>query len=140
MDLNERAAYLKGLMDGLEIDEGKKEGKVLKAMYELLAQLCDTVTDLDADLDQAYDELDAMDEDMDELIPDAIEVVLSEGQASVSQIQRKLKVGYARAGRIIDTLETMGIVGPHEGSKPRRVLVGPEYLDEQREENDESTQ
>ena len=67
MDLNERAAYLKGLMDGLEIDEGKKEGKVLKAMYELLAQLCDTVTDLDADLDQAYDELDAMDEDMDEL-------------------------------------------------------------------------
>ena len=38
MDLNERAAYLKGLMDGLEIDEGKKEGKVLKAMYELLAQ------------------------------------------------------------------------------------------------------
>ena len=77
---------------------------------------------------------------MDELIPDAIEVVLSEGQASVSQIQRKLKVGYARAGRIIDTLETMGIVGPHEGSKPRRVLVGPEYLDEQREANDESTQ
>lgn len=80
------------------------------------------------------------DEDADELIPDAIEVVLSEGQASVSQIQRKLKVGYARAGRIIDTLETMGIVGPHEGSKPRRVLVGPEYLDEQREANDESTQ
>lgn len=67
MELNERAAYLKGLMDGLEIDENKKEGKVLKAMYELLAQLCDTVTDLDADLDQAYDELDAMDEDMDEL-------------------------------------------------------------------------
>lgn len=81
-----------------------------------------------------------VDEDADELLPDAIEVVLSEGQASVSQIQRKLKVGYARAGRIIDTLETMGIVGPHEGSKPRRVLVGPEYLEEQREGNDESTQ
>ena len=67
MKLNERAAYLKGLMEGLEISEETKEGKVLKAMYELLAELCDTVTDLDDDLDQVYDELDAMDEDMDEL-------------------------------------------------------------------------
>ena len=67
MELNERAAYLKGLMEGLEISEETKEGKVLKAMYELLAELCDTVTDLDDDLDQVYDELDAMDEDMDEL-------------------------------------------------------------------------
>lgn len=82
----------------------------------------------------------AAEQDRDELIPDAIEVVLSEGQASVSQIQRKLKVGYARAGRIIDTLENMGIVGPHEGSKPRRVLVDRGYLDEQREANDESAQ
>ena len=67
MELNERAAYLKGLMEGLEISEETKEGKVLKAMYDLLAELCDTVTDLDDDLDQVYDELDAMDEDMDEL-------------------------------------------------------------------------
>lgn len=67
MELTERAAYLKGLMEGLEISDETKEGKVLKAMYELLAELCDTVTDLDADLSQAYDELDAMDQDMDEL-------------------------------------------------------------------------
>lgn len=67
MELNERAAYLKGLMEGLEIDNSSKQGKVLTAMYELLAELCDTVTDIDADLDQVYDELDAMDEDMDEL-------------------------------------------------------------------------
>ena len=67
MELNEKAAYLKGLMEGLEISDETKEGKVLKAMYELLAELCDTVTDLDADLSQAYDELDAMDQDMDEL-------------------------------------------------------------------------
>ena len=67
MELKERAAYLKGLMEGLEISEETKEGKVLKAMYDLLADLCDTVADLDDDLDQVYDELDAMDEDMDEL-------------------------------------------------------------------------
>lgn len=77
-------------------------------------------------------------EDADELIPDAIEVVLLEGQASVSQIQRKLKVGYARAGRIIDTLESMGIVGPHEGSKPRRILVDSDYLKKQGDEHNES--
>lgn len=67
MKLNEQAAYLKGLMEGLEIDEQKKEGKVLKAMYDLLAELCDAVTDLDDDMDQVFDELDAMDEDMDDL-------------------------------------------------------------------------
>lgn len=67
MELKERAAYLKGLMEGLEIEHSSKEGKVLKAMYDLVAQLCETVTELDADMDQVYDELDAMDEDMDEL-------------------------------------------------------------------------
>ena len=67
MELNEKAAYLKGLMEGLEISDETKEGKVLKAMYDLLAEVCDTVSDLDDDMDQVYDELDAMDEDMDEL-------------------------------------------------------------------------
>ena len=66
MELKERAAYLKGLMEGLEIGDSK-EGKVLKAMYDLLEDLCDTVADMDDDLDQVYDELDAMDEDMDDL-------------------------------------------------------------------------
>lgn len=67
MQLKEKAAYLKGLMEGLAIDDSTKEGKVLLAMQGLLAEICDAVTTLDDDLDQVYDELDAMDADMDEL-------------------------------------------------------------------------
>lgn len=61
--------------------------------------------------------------DEDEMLPQAIEVVVEAGQASTSLLQRKLKLGYARAARIIDQLEARGIVGPFEGAKPRQVLV-----------------
>ena len=54
---------------------------------------------------------------------DAIKYVIEAGQASTSMIQRRLKVGYARAGRMIDDMEQLGIVGPHQGSKPREVLM-----------------
>jgi S-DNA-T family DNA segregation ATPase FtsK/SpoIIIE len=63
------------------------------------------------------------DNDRDELLPAAIELVVDAGQASVSLIQRKFKVGYARAARIIDQMEERGIVGGFEGSKPRQVLI-----------------
>ena len=61
--------------------------------------------------------------DSDELLSAAIEIVVDSGQASVSMIQRRLKVGYSRAGRIVDQMEARGIIGPHEGSKPRQVLI-----------------
>ena len=61
--------------------------------------------------------------DEDEMLPQAIEVVVEAGQASTSLLQRKLKLGYARAARIIDQLESRGIVGPFEGAKPRQVLI-----------------
>ena len=54
------------------------------------------------------------------------ECVVEAGQASTSMIQRRLKVGYARAGRLVDEMEQMGIVGPFEGSKPRQVLITKE--------------
>ena len=63
------------------------------------------------------------DDSGDELIPRAIEVVVEAGEASVSLLQRRLRLGYARAGRLVDELEERGIVGPREGSKSRRVLI-----------------
>ncbi|MGB3990477.1 MAG: DNA translocase FtsK [Acetivibrionales bacterium] len=63
------------------------------------------------------------DGDNDELLPQAIDLVIDAGQASVSFIQRKFRVGYARAGRIIDQMEARAIISGHEGSKPRQVLI-----------------
>jgi len=60
---------------------------------------------------------------VDSLMEEAIKVVIEAGQASTSLLQRRLKVGYARAGRMIDDMEQMGIVGPHQGSKARDVLM-----------------
>ncbi|MDP4119502.1 MAG: DNA translocase FtsK [Bacillota bacterium] len=62
-------------------------------------------------------------ESSDPMMEDAIKCVVEAGQASTSLLQRRLKLGYARAGRLIDEMEQMGIVGPHEGSKPRSVLI-----------------
>lgn len=64
--------------------------------------------------------------DEDEMLAPAIECVVESGMASTSLLQRKLKLGYARAARIIDELESRGIVGPFEGSKPRSVLISKE--------------
>ena len=63
------------------------------------------------------------DGDNDELLPQAIDLVIDAGQAAVSFIQRKFRVGYGRAGRIIDQMEARGIISGHEGSKPRQVLI-----------------
>ena len=75
--------------------------------------------------------------DNDELLPQAIELVVEAGQASVSLIQRKFKVGYARAARIVDQMEERGIVGGFEGSKPRQVLITKQQLQEMNMKNDQ---
>ena len=62
----------------------------------------------------------------DEMLPAAVDVILETGQASVSMLQRRLKLGYARAARIVDEMEERGIVGPFMGSKPRTILVTKE--------------
>lgn len=67
------------------------------------------------------DELDG-----DEMLPAAVDVILETGQASVSMLQRRLKLGYARAARIVDEMEEKGIVGPFQGSKPRAILITKE--------------
>ena len=70
------------------------------------------------------------DDEVDELLSAAVEVVLETGQASVSMLQRRLKLGYSRAARLVDQMEAQGIVGPFEGSKPRQLLITREKWQE----------
>jgi S-DNA-T family DNA segregation ATPase FtsK/SpoIIIE len=68
----------------------------------------------------------------DELIDQAISIIVQTGQASTSFLQRKLKLGFSRASRIMDEIEEMGIIGPQEGSKPREVLISQQEWIEMR--------
>ncbi|MDR2502251.1 MAG: DNA translocase FtsK, partial [Oscillospiraceae bacterium] len=79
----------------------------------------------------AYDKEDKPDapdetQQFDELLPEAVKVIYETGQASTSKIQSRLRLGYARGARIIDQLETIGFLGPYEGSKGRQILMTPE--------------
>lgn len=67
--------------------------------------------------------------DSDKLLPDAIKLVVDEGQASISFLQRRLRIGYARAARIVDEMEAKDIIGGYEGSKPRKVLITKDDLE-----------
>ena len=80
------------------------------------------------DIDKS-ESIDLEDDDTDILFTDAVEIILNEDSASISLLQRKLKIGYARAGRIIDQMEDSTIVGPSEGSKPRKILIPKDYLE-----------
>ena len=76
-----------------------------------------------------------LDDDTDPLLMEAIETVIEIGQASTPFIQRRFKVGYARAGRIIDQMETRGIISGYEGSKPRQVIMPKERWEELKMKN-----
>ena len=64
----------------------------------------------------------------DDLMPQAIDMVLETGQASASMLQRRFRVGYTRAARMVDMMEAMHIVGPNNGSKPREILMTAEEV------------
>jgi S-DNA-T family DNA segregation ATPase FtsK/SpoIIIE len=67
-------------------------------------------------------------DDRDELFAEAARMVVTIGQGSTSLLQRRMKIGFARAGRLMDELEAAGIVGPQEGSKPREILITTEEV------------
>jgi S-DNA-T family DNA segregation ATPase FtsK/SpoIIIE len=85
---------------------------------EFEAELLETVEEKSVEAEGDYDP------DSDDLLEEAIRVVVETETASVSMIQRRLRVGYTRAGRLIDMLERRGVISGYEGSKPRQVLVG----------------
>jgi S-DNA-T family DNA segregation ATPase FtsK/SpoIIIE len=70
-----------------------------------------------------------VDDFQDELYEEAVRVIITSGQASVSNLQRRLRLGYGRAARMIDRMQSEGIVGPADGSRPREILVKLDYLD-----------
>ena len=82
----------------------------------------------------------AQDDDADPFLMDAIQTVVETGQASTSFIQRRFKVGYARAGRIIDQMEERGVISGYQGSKPREVLMSLERLNELKMSGDMQTE
>ena len=90
-------------------------------------------TTTDKELDEEIDD------DIDPFLGEAIEMVVDMGQASASFIQRRFKVGYARAGRIIDQMEARGIISGYEGSKPRQVLITKDQLQEMKMSRSEDT-
>lgn len=105
------------------VDFLKSNGEVTYS--EDILESIEKANSTDKDIDQKDD-----DDDTDSFLMDAIETVVATGQASTSFVQRRFKVGYARAGRIIDQMEARGIISGYEGSKPRQVLMSKERWEE----------
>ena len=103
----------------VEQTRAQREQEVDESFLEAPQVFADDVDDPDGEFDP----------DEDPLLDRAIEVVVTAQTASVSLLQRRLRVGYTRAGRLIDMLERRGIISPYEGSKPRRVLVSEGELE-----------
>ncbi len=79
---------------------------------------------------KSKEKADDITDEPDDLFEDAVQVVMDTGQASISMVQRRLRVGYTRAARLIDMMERKGIVGPHTGSKAREILVDAVHIEE----------
>lgn len=90
------------------------------------------------DAQEEFDDDDRSEGTKDKLFYEAVELILENGQASVAMFQRKFKIGYQRAARLIDQMEQFKIIGPYEGTKPRQVLITRQEFNEMRMNNPES--
>lgn len=90
---------------------------------EKVVEEIEKITETDIATGKKESSDDSSESSADPMLEEAIKCVSEAGQASTSLLQRRLRLGYARAGRLVDEMEQMGIVGPHEGSKPRQVLM-----------------
>ena len=90
---------------------------------EDMIEQMENATRSDAEKEEAAEEYDPR-------LPEAVEIVVEAGQASVSMLQRRMRVGYARAGRLIDEMQRRGIVSEADGAKPRTVLITREQMNE----------
>lgn len=101
-----------------EYDEG-----ALSYVWKKFFPHTEKADDLKSELDDLLTENTDVSDELDDLFLEAVDIVLETGQASVSILQRRLKLGYSRTARLVDQMEQKGIVGPFEGSKPRTILI-----------------
>jgi len=118
------ASVVRGQCSLVEDDEIKNIVKCIKAQAG---------TDyIEAAVEKQENKTLGVEQEKDDLYKEAVKIVIMTKQASVSMVQRKLRVGYTRAARMIDIMEDEGIVGPYNGSKPREILVEDlEYVEEE---------
>ncbi|HZJ58384.1 MAG TPA: DNA translocase FtsK [Clostridia bacterium] len=105
--------------------------KEITGIVDYIKNIHDAPTyDLEVIEEIAADREEQISEEYDELLPEAISIAIDAGQASISMLQRRLRIGYARAARMIDEMEVRGIVSGFDGSKPRNVLISREEFEE----------
>jgi S-DNA-T family DNA segregation ATPase FtsK/SpoIIIE len=103
------------------IELSSAEIKKIYAQYGEPETCVDVIREIEISASQKAEDIDECLND--EILPKAIQIVIEAQSASTTLIQRRLKIGYSRAARIIDVLEQCGIIGPYEGAKPRKVLI-----------------
>ena len=114
-------------IQGAYVSDEEIQAIIDYTVKQQIAQYDDKWTNLEAAADQGnagkHAGDDSEDDDDDDLYNDVVEFVITSGKASASLLQRRFKIGYNRAARLVDLLEERGIIGPQNGSKPREVLV-----------------